>query len=107
MNERAKLLNWECLWSDLVQEEISRNAKDGNSSKGDDEEIFALNGKGNKGKGKKSQSKPESNQGGKNNDLSKNKCFHCHEFRHYAMKCPHKNTSNKTSGGETSEALDS
>jgi hypothetical protein len=64
-----------------------------------------LDGKEKKGKGNKSQSKAESSQGGKKKDLSKIKCFHCHEFGHYAMKCPHKKESKKTSGGEVGEAL--
>ena len=28
VNKREKLLNWERLWSDLVQEEIRRNTRD-------------------------------------------------------------------------------
>ena len=46
------------LWYVLVQEEIRKNTRHGTSSKGEDEEKFALDGKENKGKGKKSQSKP-------------------------------------------------
>ena len=38
-NGREKFLGWERLWSDLVQEEIRRNTRDGSSSKGADEEI--------------------------------------------------------------------
>ena len=64
-----------------------------------------MDGNEKKGKGKKYQSKPESSQGGKKKDLSKIKCFRCHEFRHYATKCPHKKVSKKTSGGATGEAL--
>ena len=93
------------MWSDLVQEEIRKNTKDGSSSKGEDEENFALVGKGKKGKGNKSQTKPKSNQGGKEKYLSKIKCFNCHEFGHYAMKCPHENTSMKNLGGEKGESL--
>lgn len=37
VNERDKLSNWERLWSDLVQEEIRWNIRDGTSSKGEDE----------------------------------------------------------------------
>ena len=51
MNAREKLSNWEHLWYDLVQEEIRQNIKDGTSSKGKDEENFALVEKGKKGKG--------------------------------------------------------
>lgn len=58
MNDREKVLNWECLWSDLVHEEIRQNTRDGTSSRGKDEEKFALVGKRKKGKGNKSQTKP-------------------------------------------------
>lgn len=54
-----------------VLEEIRQNNRDGTSSKGEDEEKFAFYGKAKKGKGKKSESKIESSQGGKKNDLSK------------------------------------
>lgn len=50
MNEREKLPNWECLWSNLVQEEIRWNTRDETSSKGEDEEKIALVGKENNGK---------------------------------------------------------
>ena len=38
-NGREKLPGWERLWSDLVQEEIRRNTRDGSSSKESDEEC--------------------------------------------------------------------
>ena len=37
-------------------------------------------------------------KGGKKTYFSKIKYFHCHEFKHYATKCPHKKASKKTSG---------
>ena len=60
INGMEKLLHWELLWSDLVQEEFRRNTMDGSSSKTYDEENCALAGKENKGKQKKSYSKSES-----------------------------------------------
>lgn len=96
VNGRDKLPNWERLWSDLVQKEIRRNTRDGVLVRIDDEENFAFAGKGKKAKGKKAQGKIESNQNGgkEKRDLSKIKCFHCYEFRHYATKSPN-NKSNK------------
>lgn len=74
----------------MVHEEIRQNARDGTSSKSEDEEKNALTGKEKKGKVKKSKSKPASSQGGNKTKFSKVKFFHCHEFRNYATKCPHK-----------------
>ena len=42
VNGQEKLPGWERLWSDLVQEEIRRNTKDGSSSKASDEENCTL-----------------------------------------------------------------
>ena len=53
VNGREKLLGWERLWSDLVQEEIRQGTRDGSSSKNEDEENFDLDTKERKGKGKK------------------------------------------------------
>ena len=53
VNGREKLSGWERLWSDLVQEEIRRNTRDGSSSKASDEENCALAAKAQKGKNKK------------------------------------------------------
>ena len=89
----------------MVQEEIRRNTRDETSSNGENEDKCALDGKENKGKGKKSQSKVDSSQRGKKKDLSKIKCFHYHELEHYAMKCPHKKESKKTVGAAVGEAL--
>ena len=89
----------------MVQEEFKINNQDGTSSKAEDDFFFALVGKGKKGKRKKSQTKPESNQGGKKKHLSKIKCFNCHEFKYYATKCPHKKSNKKNLGGVAGEAL--
>lgn len=57
-------------------------------------------GKGKKEKGNKTQRKPESNQiNFKKKDSSKIKCFHCHEYGHYATKFLHKKSRKKPSGG--------
>jgi len=47
---REKLPNWEHLWYDFLQEERRKNTIYGTSSKGKDEENFALVGKGKKRK---------------------------------------------------------
>jgi hypothetical protein len=86
-----------------VQEEFRRNTRDGSSSKHDDEEDCALDAKARKGKGKKFHSKSESK--GKKLDLSKVKCFHCHEHGHLATNCPQKKKNKKAVGAATGEAL--
>ena len=75
INGREKLLGWERLWSDLVQEEIRWDIRDGSSSKNYDEEHCTLATKSRKGKGKKNHS--QSSADGKEHDMSKVKCFHC------------------------------
>ena len=86
VNGLEKLSGWERLWSNLVQEEIRRGTGDGSSSKNEDEENCALAAKARKGKGKKNPSK--SGVKGKKQDLSKVKCFHCHEHGNFATNCP-------------------
>lgn len=88
INGRENFSNWEQLWLDLVYEEFRQNTRDGTSSK-EVEKDFALASKEKKSKGKKSQGEA----GSKKMDLSKFKCFHCHEHGHYAMNCPQKKAS--------------
>ena len=53
VNGREKFPGWERLWSNLVQQEIRRNTRDGSSSKASDEENCTLATKEKKGKNKK------------------------------------------------------
>ena len=80
VNGREKIPDWERLWSDLLEEEFRRNTRDGSSSMHDDEEDCALVSKENKKKGKKIHSKSEAGEDGKEHNMSKVKCFHCHEY---------------------------
>jgi len=70
MDGRENLLKWERLWSDLVQEEIRRNTRDGVTSI-EAEDEFALVEKGLKVKGENPKGEAESNQRENNKDLSK------------------------------------
>ena len=85
VNGQEKLLGWERLLSDLVQEEIRQSTRDGYSSKNYDEENFTLATKEKKGKRKKAS---QSSAKGKKQDMSKVKCFHCHQHGHYATNHP-------------------
>ena len=101
INGREKLLDWERLWSDLVQEEFVQNTRDGSSSKTNYKEDCALESKEKKAKGKKSQGK-EGKRG-----LSKIICFHCHKHGHYASNFPQKKASKKEPIVAVGETLDS
>ena len=89
VNGREKLLVWERLWSDLVQEEIRWSTRDGSSSM-QDEENCALSSKVKKGKEKVSLSESCSSNDGKKVDKVKVRFFRCHELGHYATNCPKK-----------------
>ena len=58
-----------------------------------------------KGKGNKFPSKFDVK--GKKHDLSKVKCFHCHEHRHFTTNCPQKRKNKKVAGVVAGEAFDS
>lgn len=105
VNGQEKLLNWERLWLDLMQEEIRRNTRDDSSLKTDDEESCALAIKVKKGKCKTSHSKSDSYHGDKKKDMIKFKCFRCHELGHFATNFPLKKSKKKSSRGVVSEAL--
>ena len=78
MVAREKLLDWQRLWDDFVQEEIRMGQGLGSSSSAQkivDEEALSL---ARKGKAKKKKG------GKKNIDMSKVKCFICYKLGHFA-----------------------
>ena len=58
-------------------------------------------------KEKKGKSKKASHSGakGKKKDMSKVKCFHCHQHGHYATNCPQKKKNKQAGGSAAGEAL--
>eukprot|EP00253_Pinus_taeda_P020591 PITA_20591 len=102
INGREKLPGWERLWSDLVQEEIRRSTRDRSSSKGADEENCALAAKAKLGKRKKAS---QSGAKGKKQDMSKVKCFHCHQHGHYTTNYPQKKKNKQAAGSAAGEAI--
>ena len=61
--------------------------------------------KARKGKGKKFHSKYEVNEEGKERDMSRVRCFHCHEHEHFTTNCPQKKKNKKVVGSVAGEAL--
>ena len=76
--------------------EIRRGTRDGSSSQNEDEENCALATKARKGKGKKFPSKYEAKS--KTQDLSKVKCFHCHQHRNFTTNFPQKKKNKQAAG---------
>eukprot|EP00253_Pinus_taeda_P033130 PITA_33130 len=93
---------WERLWPDLVQEEIRRSTRDESSSKVSDEENCTLAAKAKKVKSKKAS---QSGAKGKKQDMSKVKCFHCHQHGHYTTNCLQKKKNKQAAGSSAGEAL--
>eukprot|EP00253_Pinus_taeda_P027232 PITA_27232 len=98
----SRLMYREKKETDLVQEEIRRSTRDRSSSKGADEENCALAAKARKGKSNKAS---QSGAKGKKQDMSKVKCFHCHQHGHYATNCPQKKKNKQAAGSAGGEAL--
>ena len=72
----------------------------------DDEEDCALTSKEEKKKKrKKFHSRSKASEDGKEHNMSKVKCFHCHEYGHIATNCPHKKKKNMVVGAAAGEAL--
>ena len=85
-----------------MQEEIRQSTRDGSSSNNSDEENFTLAAKAKKGKSKKAS---QFGAKVKKQDMSKVKCFHCHQHGHYATSCPQKKKNKRAAGSAAGEAL--
>ena len=84
---------------------IQAEYQDGSSYKTDYEENCALASKVNKGKGNQSYSISKTNKEGKEHDMSRVKCFHCHEHGHYATNFPENKKNKNALGSTVGEAL--
>ena len=85
-----------------MQEEIRQSARDKSSSRNSDEDNCTLAEKANKGKCRKAS---HSSVKGKKQDMSKVKCFHCHQHGHYATNFPQKKKNKQVVGYAAREAL--
>ena len=85
-----------------MQEEIRWTTRDGSSSKASNEENFSLAAKAKEGKRKKAS---QSGAKGKKQDMSKVKCFHCHQHEHYATNFPQKKKNKQAARSAAGEAL--
>ena len=56
-------------------------------------------------KGKRKKNASQYGAKGKKQDMSKVKCFHCHQHGHYATNCPQKKKNKQVAGSATGEAL--
>ena len=101
---RENMPSWDRLWDDFIQEEIRRRFTSGSTFVGVEvEENVALAAKGRgKGKSRKGPTGGGTGRGagrgtgrGGGKDLTKVKCWHCHEMGHYAVTCPEKKRKGK------------
>jgi hypothetical protein len=99
---RDKFPDFDRLWTDCIQEEtqlVSRDDMDGvvKSSSDENQALAAHTRKGRRGSpdrrgpsGRRDSPEREASPEPRwKKDLSKIRCFECHDFGHYASQCPH------------------
>jgi hypothetical protein len=112
----VKLLYFDRLWIDCIQEEtwlVSRDGLDGlvKSSSDENYALAGLTRKGRRGSFSRraSLSREASPEPRRKKDLSKIRCFECYDYGHYASQCPHwkgKGRGKQTSAVEVDDVAD-
>jgi hypothetical protein len=99
---REKLLGWERLLDDFVQEETQSGYVHGNSSIGHEEDNVSLDTTRKKKfkRGPKGGQRPK---GEEKKDMRKVKFFSCHKFGHYVGQCLNKKKKQTTASAEVEE----
>jgi hypothetical protein len=90
------------LWTDCIQEEARIESRNG-KQKGNDDENQALVAHTRKGRRGGSLEREASPEPGRKKDLSKIKCFACHQYGHYASQCPQRKKGGRKQQASTTE----
>jgi hypothetical protein len=99
---REKLPGFDRLWIDCIQEETWLESRNG-MQKSNNDENQALAARTRKSRGGGSPEREASPEPRRKKDLSKVKCFACHDYGHYASQCPLRRKGGRRQHASTTE----
>ena len=99
---QEQLSGFDRLWTDCIKEEARLESRNGKKKGNNDENqaLVAHTRKGKKGGFPQREVSPEPRR---KKDLSKVKCFACHEFGHYASQCPQRRRGGRKQHASTTK----
>jgi hypothetical protein len=104
---RETLPGFDRLWTDCIQEETRLESRDGlvKSNSDENQALAARTRKGRRGSlsRRASPEREASPEPRRKKDLSKIRCFECHDYGHYASQCPHRKGKGRRQQASTTE----